>query len=128
MAKWTSAPLCPLDLTKRLIRVGRHKGHMKLFGKISASKNGKDWRIRGQMMYSRARKQVRDAFRRVRLEPDKYGLHSLRSGGVSDAAAAGIPDRLIWRHGGWRSKTAVLAYFKETMANLMSVLKALQPK
>lgn len=64
---------------------------------------------------------------RAREDQEKYGLHSLRSGGVSDAAAAGVPDRLIRRHGGWRSETAALAYFKETLPNLMVVTKALRP-
>ena len=62
------------------------------------------------------------------LECDEYGLHSLRSGGASEAAAAGVKDRLIKRHGGWRSDKAMAAYFEETLPNLLSVSRSLQPE
>jgi hypothetical protein len=35
----------------------------------------------------------------VGLEKRKFGLHSLRSGGATAAAAAGIDDRLFKKHG-----------------------------
>ena len=38
------------------------------------------------------------------LDPKRFGLHSLRSGGASAAANAGVPDRLFKRHGRWRSE------------------------
>ena len=37
-----------------------------------------------------------------------YSLHSLRRGGATAAALAGIPMRLIKRHGRWRSDVAYL--------------------
>ena len=78
-------------------------------------------------MYTRACEAVREAMSSAGLKCDEYGLHNLRSGGVSEAAAAGVPDRLIKRHGGWRSDEAMAAYFEETLPSLMSVSRLLQP-
>ena len=58
--------------------------------------------IRDTMAYSRARESVRTALASVGEDPNKYGQHSLRSGGVSVAAAAAVPDRLIQHHGVWK--------------------------
>ena len=43
----------------------------------------------------------------------EYGLHSLRAGGASAAANAGVPDRLFKRHGRWKSETAKDGYVKD---------------
>ena len=126
ISRWGQGPLCPVARTKKLLKKGRHTGHAKLFGKVTKAKSGQKY-LRGEMTYTRAREVVKEALARAGEDQEKYGLHSLRSGGVSDAAAAGVPDRLIRRHGGWRSETAALAYFKETLPNLMVVTKALRP-
>jgi hypothetical protein len=42
----------------------------------------------------------------IGLEKSKFGLHSLRSGGATAAAAAGINDRVFKKHGRWASDTA----------------------
>ena len=127
VASWSSSQLCLVELTKRLIRKGGRKGHERLFGKVTTTRRGKQW-LRGEMTYSRARELIKAALANAGVDADRYGLHSLRAGGASDAAAAGIPDRLIRRHGGWRSETAALGYFKETISNLRSVTVALEPR
>ena len=43
----------------------------------------------------------------------EYSLHSLRAGGASAAANAGVPDRLFKRHGRWKSETAKDGYVKD---------------
>ena len=49
--------------------------------------------------------------------------HSLRSGGATAAANAGIPDRLFKRHGRWSSDSARVGYVKDS--SRLSVSKAL---
>ena len=46
-----------------------------------------------------------------------FDLHSLRSGGVSAAARAGVPDRLFKRHGRWRSENAKDGYTKDALTD-----------
>ena len=78
--------------------------------------------IRATMSYSRARESVRVALASVGEDQDKYGQHSLRSGVVSVVAAAGVPDRLIQHHGGWKSEAVMKCYFTESLPNLLTVL------
>ena len=58
-------------------------------------------------------------------DPKLFGLHSLRAGGATAAANAGVADRLFKRHGRWRSETAKDGYVKDSVASLLSVSKAL---
>ena len=89
-------------------------------GLRSRSLGGKQ-KIRDAMSYSIARESVRTAWASVREDPDKYGQQSLRSGGVSVAAAAGVPDRLIQHHGGWKREAGMKRYFAESLPNLLLV-------
>ena len=63
----------------------------------------------------------------VGLKCDEYGPHSLRSGGVSEVAAAGIPYQLTKQHGGWRSDPAMAAKIEVTLPSSMSMSRSLQP-
>ena len=65
------------------------------------------------------------SFQQWQAWAEEQGVHSLRSGGVSMAAAAGVPDRLIQRHGGWRSESGMKAYFEESLPNLLKVSQAI---
>ena len=64
--------------------------------------------------------------RELGFDASKYGLHSLRSGGASAAANAGVPDRLFKRHGRWWSESAKDGYVKDSHGALMSVSQRLQ--
>ena len=58
------------------------------------------------------------------MKPGEYGLHSMRAGGASLAAALGIPDRLIMRQGGWRSEKSKNNYIRETKDALLQVSRS----
>ena len=60
----------------------------------------------------RARELVKDALKGL---PDvsKLSLYSLRAGGATSAACAGIPDRLFKHHGRWASENAKDGYVKD---------------
>ena len=64
--------------------------------------------------------------RQIGLDPTKYGLYSLRSGGASLAAAISVPDCQIIRHGGWQSESSVNRYVKEVKNSLLAMSKAFQ--
>ena len=55
------------------------------------------------------------------LDKSKFGLHSLRSGGASAAANAGVPDRWFKRHGRWRSENAKDGYVKDKLESRLEV-------
>ena len=55
----------------------------------------------------------------------KFGLHSLRSGGVSEAAHNRIPEKLLKAHRRCKSDITKDGYIKENMRNRLSVSKNL---
>ena len=61
----------------------------------------------------------------VGLDPKDYGLHSLRAGGASAAANAGVPDRLFKRHGRWQSENAKDDYIKDSLSKTLEVTKGI---
>ena len=57
------------------------------------------------------------------MNPKEFGLHSLRSGGATAAANAGVPDRLFKRHGRWLSENAKDSYVKDKLEDRLSVTR-----
>jgi hypothetical protein len=82
-------------------------------------------KINKPLSYTRARELLLEALTQAGLEQTKFGLHSLRSGGVSEAAHNRIPERLLKAHGRWKSDIAKDGYIKENMRNRLSVSKNL---
>jgi len=102
-----------VSLCEKLIREMQLQQDDLLLSNIVKSKSG--WKKRqGSLQYSRARELFQSAIARAGLCVKEYGLHSLRSGGTTAAAAAKVPQRLIKHHGGWRSD-AVNCYIQETL-------------
>ena len=69
--------------------------------------------------------EVLPGLKKEGLDPKKYGLHSLCSGGASTAAALGIPYRLIQRHGAWKTASAKNNYIGESLELLLLVTKSM---
>ena len=81
--------------------------------------------INTPLSYTRAREIVLAALGQIGLKKSDFGLHSLRSGGATAAAQAGIPDRMFKRHGRWKSEKVKDGYVKDNLAELLSVSRAL---
>ena len=77
------------------------------------------------MSYSRTREIVLQAFVELGYPKNLFGLHSLRAGGASAAANAGVSDRLFKRHGRWKTDQAKDGYIKDKLDSLLSVSKSL---
>ena len=120
----TGSRACPVSLTESFLLVGRHKESDYLFRKVCHTKYGFSFRPQ-RLTYSRVTELFKKQLKAIGLDPKQYGLHSLRSGGASSAAAAAIPDRLLMCHGGWRSQMAKNMYIKETEQALLQVSRAL---
>ena len=78
-----------------------------------------------QLSHTRSREIVLSALEGIGLDKKKLGLHSLRSGGATAAAAAGIDDRLFKKHGRWKSDKAKDGYVKESITDRLFVSKYL---
>ena len=64
---------------------------------------------------------VREALHRLGEKPDPYGLHSLRAGGATAAANAGVEDRLFKWHRHWRSENVKDNYVKDSYKSRLSI-------
>ena len=75
----------------------------------------------GKLSYTRVRELLLEKLVLLGLDPSDFGLHSLRSGGATAAANAGVSDRLFKKHGRWKSEKAKDGYVKENLQSLLSV-------
>ena len=77
--------LCPLDLTKRYFVLAEidNQCDKYIFRGIENTKNGQKLRkIDKPLSYTNVKGHVIDLPANIGLDPKKFGLHSLRSGGV----------------------------------------------
>lgn len=77
------------------------------------------------LSYSTCRVDALDLVARVGFDPRSFGLHSARSGGATEAANRGVPDRLFKRHGRWASDRAKDSYVKDNLDHLLRVSRSL---
>ena len=77
------------------------------------------------LSYSRAREQFRQMISELGLDSNEFGLHSLRSGGASQAARGGVSRRVWRRHGGRCSIQAMAGYVDKSLDNTLMVSRSL---
>ena len=123
----SESPTCPVGMLKQYMALGEvdRSSEAALFHPITRSRSGVTLRRQGSLSYTRARELVKEALKKAGRDPDKYGLHSLRSGGATAAANAGVPDRAFKRHGQWRSENVKDGYVKDTLEYRLNVSKSL---
>ena len=89
----------PVDMLDRYLKLaGTSENSVDfIFRSVSFCKSSDSYKLRnsGQISYTRAREILLSALETVGLDKRNFCLHSLRSGGVTAAAAAGIDDRLF---------------------------------
>lgn len=122
----TGSSTCPLSMMKRYIKKAQipKDSDEFLFRGLSYFRKSRTYKLRKKnkpLSYSRARKIILDAFEEIGLKRQNFGLHSLRAGGASAAANAGVKDRLFKRHGRWKSDRAKDGYIKDSLQSLLSV-------
>lgn len=76
------------------------------------------------LSYTRARECLVARIREVAGDLN-IGLHSLRSGGATAAANAGVNDRCWKRHGRWKSETSKDGYAADSLERRLDVSKSL---
>ena len=120
---------CPFNLLSRYVQVANIdlSSTLKFFRTLHFLRSKFCYSLRSTgISYTRAREVVLDAFSQLGFPSRLFGLHSLRSGGATAAAIAGVNDRLFKRHGRWRSDKAKDGYVKDNLDVLLSVSKCLQ--
>ena len=93
-----------------------------VFRSLSKGRNGYySLRAGSKLSYSRARELFIEKFKAIGLDTKLYGLHSLRIGGASAVANNDLPDRVIKKHGRWKSEKAKDTYCREDIQHQLLV-------
>ncbi|KAK3095272.1 hypothetical protein FSP39_012523 [Pinctada imbricata] len=123
------SPACPVKMLKEYLALAEIDDEEEnfLFRQLSFCHSSNSYKLRksGHLSYTRVRELFLEKLHCLGLDTTKFGLHSLRSGGATAAANAGISDRLFKKHGRWRSDRAKDGYVKENIHSLLSVSKNL---
>ena len=124
----TGSPTCPVAMLEKYFSMANlsHASSLPLFRGIVHTKKGERLRPTGSLSYTRMRELFLAKWKELGFDTTQLGLHSLRAGGASAAANAGIADRLFKRHGRWRSEAAKDGYVKDSREALLSVSKSLK--
>jgi integrase len=77
------------------------------------------------MSYTNVKDIVLKKFDQIGLHIKKFGLHSMRAGGATEAANRGTADRLFQRHGRWASVSSKNLYIKDSLSSKLSVSRNL---
>ena len=127
MVARTGTSTCPVAMMEKYYATASlsHSSSWPLFRGITRTKSGERLRSTGSLSYTRMRKLFLAKLRELGFDASQFGLHSLRAGGATAAANAGVPDRLFKRHGRWRSEAAKDGYVKDSREALLSVTKSL---
>ena len=88
-------------------------------------KNSQKLRESNAISYTRVRDIILEKLSAIGLDPKRFDLHSLCSGGASAAANAGVPERMFKRHGRWRSENAKDGYVKDSLEERLLVSQKL---
>ena len=76
--------------------------------------------INKPLSYTRARELLLKTLGSIRCDKSMFGLHSLRSGGSTQAASNNVSDRLSKAHGRWRSENAKDGYVQDSLTVKLS--------
>ena len=123
----TGASTCPVEMMECYFHMGRLSvgSNDRVFRAVVCTKEGERLRKSGGLSYSRLRELLLEKISQLGMDPPLFGMHSLRAGGATAAANAGVPDRLFKRHGRWRSESAKDGYVKDSVEKQLSVSKNL---
>lgn len=125
----TFSRLCPVAWIERYLELtGQNKFSPKFLFRALRFDKRQDRIViidaNNKISYTRVREVLRQALVKVGRDPNVYGLHSLRAGGVTAAVMNGISRRLYKLHGRW-SSDAVDSYIKDTLRSRLQVTKNL---
>jgi len=95
-----------------------------VFCRLNKTKKGHNANGAHNISYSRAREIFLEGLSSF-VDVKSYGLHSMRSGGASAAANNSVCERLIGKHGRWKSTSSRDRYIKDSKSKRLSVSTSL---
>lgn len=122
----TGSETCPVTMLEAYMHKGGISTDSKahLFCPIANNKSNR-LRDSGCLTYSRMRELLKAKLEELGFPSVDFSFHSLRAGGATAAAKAGIPDRDFQRHGRWKSDSAKDGYVEDSLEKRLKVSQAL---
>lgn len=122
----TGTVYCPVGLLDRYLKLSgmQDLSDKFIFRAVSYSVKRKVHTLKSansHLSYTRTREVMLQAFREIGLDSAKFGTHSLRKGGITQAALNSVPDRLLKKHGRWVSDRSKDKYISEDIKQKLSV-------
>ena len=121
----TGSSTCPVAILKSYLKRGNVRSGF-IFRGLQRVRDSHVLRKKDKpVSYSTVRKDILKAIADAGLKKSKFGTHSMRRGGATQAANSGVSDRLFKRHGRWKSDKAKDGYVEEDLSTLLSVSRSL---
>lgn len=119
---------CPVQLLEKYLdKTGlsiNKDSSCYLVPRITKTKSGHKVHQSLGISYSRANDIFKEKMKSSGI-PGNFGTHSLRSGGASSAANNDVGERLINKHGRWKSERSKNMYIKDSIEKRLEVSKNL---
>ena len=122
----TLSKYCPVSILLRYMHEAKltPTSDLPLFSPLSKTKSGYMMRS-SRLSYSRCREVFKEPLGVLGCDPKVYGLHSLRSGGITSVVnnddSKIVSERLLKLHGRWKTDVAKDIYVKEADSSRLSV-------
>jgi hypothetical protein len=116
----TNTDTCPVKLLAHYCKIAELRANSDeyIFRSLQFNKNFNKNTLSGinkPLSYTRAREILFKALVLIGCDKSMFGLHSLRSGGATQAANKNGSDRLFKAHGRWRSENARDGYVQDSL-------------
>ena len=124
----TNNSTCPVNMLLRYLSLADIQSDSTdfIFRPLCFCKYSDSYKLRnGKHSYTTAREILLSALEKIGLDKKLICLRSLRSGGDTSAAMAHVEDRLLKKHGRWKTDCAKNGYIKENISERLSVTKNL---
>lgn len=120
--------LCPVKLTKKYIRLANIHNNQNeyMFRRLIKTSSGYRLRVQNNpISYTTVREDFLSALKRLGVRVENYGLHSLRAGGCTMATHYGVKEKLIKKHGRWKSDSVKEGYTHPNLEELLFISRHL---
>ena len=120
---------CPVVILQRYLEKANAKvqSDLPIFRPLRFFRSENKFKLYGtKLSYTRCREIFKSTLKELGYDETKYGLHSLRAGGATEAVNQGdIAERLLKLHGRWKSYTSKDMYVHENIEKRLSVSEKL---
>ena len=125
----SGSKFCPVGVLRRYLNLSGTdlQSTLPLFRPLVFQRSSFSYSLKGgKLSYTTCRDILRETLSGLDYNPNDYFLHSLRAGDIASAvhqSSNSISERLLKKHGRWKSDSAKDVYFEESLENRLQVTK-----